>query len=157
MEVSPDDFRRLYDRLSDHGLRSIKRDDLTDIARQCYDQELASRGLTLDPTGANESELGDLEGCGCDEDEPKNRPEEMVELATFTSYEDSKLARAMLKSAEIPSYLEDLRSSLGATMRLFVPSGFLDQAREVLDSELSDEELARQAEAELPPDDAERY
>lgn len=144
MEVSPDDFRRLYDRLSDDGLRSIKRDDLTDIARQCYDQELTSRGLTLDTADEVESETDDATG----------GPEEMVELTTFTSYEEGKLARAMLSSAEIPSYLEDLRSSLGAAMRLFVPAGFLEQAREILDSELSDEELARQAEAELPPDDA---
>jgi Putative prokaryotic signal transducing protein len=142
MEVSPDDFRRLYSSLSDIGLRTIQRDDLTDIARQCYDQELASRGLSLTPAEVEP-----------DPDEPAGDAADMVELATFTSYEEGKLARAMLASAEIPSYLEDLRSSIGAAMRLFVPAEFLEQAQEILESELSDEELARQAEAEIPPEE----
>jgi hypothetical protein len=141
VEVSPDDFRRLYSSLSDDGLRTIQRDDLTDVARQCYDQELAGRGLSLTPAEDKP-----------DPDEPAGDAVNMVELATFTSFEEGKLARAMLSSAEIPSYLEDLRSSIGAAMRLFVASEFLEQAQEILESELSDEELARQAEAEPPPD-----
>src|SRR5580700_262922 len=48
MNVDESDFGRRYAHLSDEGLLSIDREDLIDTARQCYDQELARRGLQYD-------------------------------------------------------------------------------------------------------------
>ncbi len=45
MNVDESDFERRYADLSDEGLLSINREDLIDRARQCYDRELAIRGL----------------------------------------------------------------------------------------------------------------
>jgi hypothetical protein len=50
MNVDETDFGRHYASLSDEGLLSIHREDLIDTARQCYDQELARRGLQDDRT-----------------------------------------------------------------------------------------------------------
>ena len=38
-------FRRRYAELFDEGLLSSNREDLVDLARACFDQELAKRGL----------------------------------------------------------------------------------------------------------------
>ncbi len=60
MNVDESDFGRQYASLSDEGLLSIHREDLIDTARECYDQELASRGLHDDRTvvvGKPSSEL----------------------------------------------------------------------------------------------------
>ena len=51
MNVDVSDFRQRYAHLSDEGLLSINREDLIDTARQCYDHELATRGLRYDRTG----------------------------------------------------------------------------------------------------------
>jgi hypothetical protein len=131
MEVGAEDFRRLYASLSDAGLRALKRDELVDVARECYDAEVALRGL--------ESEAGDA----VEHDEEEG---ELIEAATFTSGEEANLARALLKSASIPCFLENERFATGG-LRLLVPAAFLEQAREVLQAEISDEELAAQAEA----------
>jgi hypothetical protein len=40
MKVDEDDFRLRYAELSDEGLLSINREELVDLARQCYDEEL---------------------------------------------------------------------------------------------------------------------
>jgi hypothetical protein len=45
MNVDADDFRKRYGELSDEGLLSINRGELVELARLCYDQELARRGL----------------------------------------------------------------------------------------------------------------
>jgi hypothetical protein len=50
MNVDESDFGRRYAHLSEEGLLSIDREDLIDTARQCYDQELARRGLQNDRT-----------------------------------------------------------------------------------------------------------
>ena len=141
MQVDLDDFRRRYTELSDEALLELDRDELVDLARDCYDAELAHRGLrrTSSPPPATE-----VQDHG-----------ELVEAAIFSSSSEADLARALLESAAIPCYLENefagktLRVSDG--FRLFVPATLLDNAREVLNSPVSDEELIAQAEAEPAP------
>ena len=142
MQVDLDDFRRRYAELSDDALLDLDRDDLVDLARDCYDAELSRRGLRRTSSSPPAMEAQDHG--------------ELVEAAIFSSSSEADLARALLESAAIPCYLENefagktLRASDG--FRLFVPAALLDNAREILNSPVSDEELIAQAEAEPEPE-----
>ena len=58
------------------------------------------------------------------------------------------LARGLLQSAEIPSRVENPLAVMGGMeLRLIVPAAFEEHALEVLGAEISDEDLAAQAEA----------
>jgi hypothetical protein len=146
LQVDLDDFRRRYAELSDEALLELDRDELVDLARDCYDAELARRGLRRSSSSPPATEVQDHG--------------ELVEAAIFSSSSEADLARALLESAAIPCYLENefagktLRVSDG--FRLFVPATLLDNAREILYSPVSDEELIAQAEAEpAPPSEGE--
>ena len=150
MKVDADDFRRVYDSLNDEALLAVKRDELVEVAQQCYDVEVARRGLAARAPTAAAPAPGSAEAAGASE--------ELVEVATFTDVDDARLARDLLQSAEIPSYLATdakLPGNMSAPggFRLSVSPSLLEQAREVLDTRISDEELAAQAEAavELEP------
>ena len=120
--------------MSDEGLLSIDRDDLIEAAQQYYDAEVARRGLNPDP--ATQA--------------PADPEQELVHVATFVSFEEANLAKALLRSADIPAYLENELSStwtgLGG-LQILVPAAFLEQAKEILDAPVSDEDLIAQAEA----------
>jgi hypothetical protein len=140
VKVDADDFRRVYDSLNDEALLAVKRDELVEVAQQCYDVEVAKRGLAAHNAAAPAQ--GGAESAR----------EELVEVATFTDLDDARLARDLLQSAEIPSYLAaDAKlpgnMSVPGGFRLSVSPSLLEQAREVLESQVSDEELAAQAEA----------
>jgi hypothetical protein len=141
LQVDLDDFRRRYAELSDEALLELDRDDLVDLARDCYDAELARRGLHRSSSSPPATEVQDHG--------------ELVEAAIFSSSSEADLARALLESAAIPCYLENefagktLRVSDG--FRLFVPATLLENAREILNSPVSDEELIALAEAEPEP------
>ena len=49
MKVSVEDFRRQYAGLSDEALLDVDRRELVDLARTCYDEELARRQLKATP------------------------------------------------------------------------------------------------------------
>jgi hypothetical protein len=128
--------------LNDEALLAVKRDELVAVAQQCYDVEVAKRGLAARDAHAAVAAPGSAEPA----------VEELVEVATFTDADDARLARDLLASAEIPSYLATdakLPGNMSAPsgFRLSVSPSLLEQAREVLDSQVSDEELAAQAEA----------
>ena len=142
MKVDADDFRRVYESLNDEALLAVKRDELVEVAQQCYDVEVANRGLAASADAAAAPAPGSAEAAG----------EELVEVAIFTDADDARLARDLLQSAEIPAYLAadaKLPGNMSAPsgFRLSVAPSLLEQAREVLDSRISDEELAAQAEA----------
>ncbi len=145
MQIDPDEFRRHYDSLSDEALLEVNRDELVEVAQQCYDVELANRGIKREsPTPPA----------------PENPVEsqEWVQAATFPSAEEANLAYAMLESAAIPARLESKNTSswtgFGA-LRLLVPSAFLEEAEVIIASPISEEELIAQAEAERAPDSEE--
>ena len=146
MKVDAEDLRRVYDSMNDEALLEVKRDELVEVAQQCYDAELAKRGLlTTEPETAE----------GSAAPAPAVKQEGMVELATFTDVDDARFALALLKGAEIPAWLENVMSPAMASIgnpgfgefRLSVPPEELEQAREILEAEISEEELAAQAEA----------
>jgi hypothetical protein len=145
MKVDAEDFRRVYESMNDDALLAVKREELVPVAQQCYDIEVARRGLAGEEV--EEAEAVAPEAAG--------ESEEMVELATFTDVDDARMARELLKSAEIPCYLQNDDPLAGnwiggagqGAFRLSVPPEWLEQAREILETEISDEELAAQAEA----------
>lgn len=134
MIVDPEGLRRQFEELSDDGLLSIDRKDLIELAQQYYDAEIASRGLQVADSPAEETPQG----------------EELVPVATFLSLEEANLGRALLRSADIPAELENELSSTWTGfggLRLMVPASFLESAQEILEARISDEELLAQAEA----------
>jgi hypothetical protein len=146
MNVSADDFRRHFELLSDAALLGTNRDDLTEGARTCYDEEVTRRGLD-EPSEAIEEEVMQAE----------SEEEQMVEIATFAVAEEASLARGLLDSAGIPLRIATNYVAMGpAEFHLLVPKEFEEHAIEILEHEISDEELAAQAEAagELELEDA---
>ena len=136
MRVNPDEIRQQFEQRSDEGLLSIDRNDLTELAQQYYDAEVARRGLHLPPP----ENPADGEPTG----------EELVAVATFLSLEEANLSLALLRSADIPATLENENSSQWAGLgglRLLVPEGLVGDAEEILDAQISDEDLEAQAEA----------
>jgi hypothetical protein len=138
VKVDAEDFRRVYESMNDDALLAVNRDELVEVAQQCYDAEVARRNLlTVDEAEAAGEAAADEET-----DIRKN----MVELAVFTNVDDARMALGLLRAAEIPCYLENI-GVMVPEFRLSVPPMFLEQAREILDAEISEEELAAQAEA----------
>jgi len=148
MQINPDDFRRLYASLSDEALLEIQPADLTDVARQCYDSELAQRRLK------NEASSDVAEGSG-------SSSEDLVEVGFFESTEELGFARGLLRAAEIPAFSQNEAKMAGKLfgisggLNLLVPREYEDRAREILDAPFSDEELAAQAEAAAMEEDSE--
>jgi Putative prokaryotic signal transducing protein len=143
MKVDAEDFRRVYESMNDTALLAVNREDLVAVAQQCYDAEVARRGLAA----AGESVEAEAEAA-----EAAGESAAMVELATFTDVDDARMARALLEAAEIPCYLANDDPMAGSWtgiggFRLSVPTEWLEQAQEVLETQISDEELAAQAEA----------
>ena len=135
MEINSEEIRRGYAELSDEGLLSINPDDLTELARQYYAAEVAGRGLH--PESEQEERVS----------EPN---EDLVVVNTFVSSEEAAMARALLRSVDIPAYFDNELTStwtgIGG-LRLMVPRSLLEQSKEILETSISDEELARQADA----------
>lgn len=154
MEISADDFRRRYAELSDEGLLAIDRNELTQIARDCYDHEVAGRHLQEEsapvgeaaPPGAVEPEADPQEG--------------MAELAKCTSMEEAAFYRDLLRQAGIGASIPGRNAfsvnwggvSSAMEVPLMVPESQLAEATEILEASISDEDLAAQAEAAAPKD-----
>jgi hypothetical protein len=136
--VSADELRRYYAGLSDAALLELNPDELTPVARACYDDEFSKRGLT-DEAGDDDSS----DAVGPVSDETPHGAEEMVCVAEYDYVDEADLAKGMLEGAEIPAVL-DRDATL---VRLMVPPDLAEQALSLLTTPLSDEELAAQAEA----------
>jgi PhnB protein len=129
MKVSVEDFRRQYAGMSDEALLDVDRRELVDLARTCYDEELARRQLKLPPPPP------------ADPPEPHEETEEFAVAETYESEEEAKLARELLRSAGI-------RAQLGAGgLALLVPVSTREDAREILDGQISEEALEEAATA----------
>jgi hypothetical protein len=142
MRIDAEDFRRQYANLNDDALLAIDRDELTPVAQQVYDAELASRGIEV----IVEEEVL-VEG------EPDDPLANMVEIAAFDNPSEASMARSMLEHTEIPCMLSTDLPLVGSMLnvaseiKLFVPAELADEALDVLEAEFSEEELAAQAEA----------
>jgi PhnB protein len=126
MKVSAEDFRRQYAGLSDEALLDIDRRELVDLARQCYDQELARRNLkgTAPAPAAVHAPQAHEE------------PGDLAVVRTYQNAEEAKLAREMLRGAGIRAHLAT------GGLALLVPASTLEEAHELLDAQISEEALA---------------
>jgi hypothetical protein len=143
MQVDPEEFRRRFDGLSDDALLEVNPDELVEVAQDLYYAELERRGLLEEEEEIEASQ---------EEPTPDTPPEgELVLAAEFGSAQEAAFGRSLLKSADIPVYSHsDFSGILGATeeeAKIYVPSSYLEQAKEILATPLSDEDLAAQAEA----------
>ena len=145
MQIDLEDFKRHYAMLSDDALLEINRSELVDAARVCYDAELAERTLARPNAEENASALDHPS-----EDVPGT--EGGLELvATFLTVEEANFARGLLQSADIPCSFENDEAAAWTGMgelRLMVPASAYDRACEILETEISEEDLIAQAEAE---------
>jgi PhnB protein len=131
MKVSVEDFRRQYAGLSDEALLDVDRQDLVQMARACYDEELARRKLKAAPPAPAVAQAP----------EPHGEIEEFVVAESYASQEEARQARELLRAAGIRS-----REGLGAGgLTVLVPVSTREDAREVLNAQLSDEALAQAA------------
>jgi hypothetical protein len=136
--ATPEDFRRHFEILSDDALLDTNREELVEMARDVYDEEIARRELNAGEAEAVEEEAA----------QPGGDVDEMVLIATFGYPEEANMARGLLESASIPSQIKNELAGVGGfEASLMVPASFEEQALEVLGSEISEEELAAQAEA----------
>jgi hypothetical protein len=137
VDVTPEDFRRHYESLSDEALLEIDPTELVDLARNCHAVEVARRGLAEDSSGAADATpLPDSQAA-------EKEKEELVCIVEYDTLDEADLARGLLEAAEIPATTE----SEPGVVRLMVPAALANQALGMLASPLSDEELAAQAEA----------
>jgi Putative prokaryotic signal transducing protein len=140
LEVTAADFRQHFELLSDEALLDTNRDELVEVAQQCFDEEVARRGLN--ETGEIAETAGEAAGL------PVSSEDALVLLATFVSGDEVNLARGLLEGAGIPSRVVNPLAALGGVeLRLLVPAEFEEHALEILAMQISDEDLAAQAEA----------
>jgi len=123
MASSQQDLQEHFSSLSDKALMEIHEADLTPAAQAAYHHEMNHRGLV--PEEADEPETPEL-----------SSGEKLVTVVEFESAEDAANAQAQLKKAGIPAYIA-----------VTVPAAFERQAVSLLDPGVSDDELARLAEA----------
>jgi PhnB protein len=126
MKVTAEDFRHQYADLSDEALLDVDRQELVELARECYDEELARRKLKAAAPAPAATHAPEAHA----------EPEEFVVAETYESHEPAKLARELLRTAGIPAHLD------AGGLTLLVPGSTREDARAVLDSQLSDETLA---------------
>ena len=117
MKVTTEDLRRHYASMPDAELFAVNRDDLTDLARPCYDAEVERRGLTgISPQSGHEGEA--------------------VPVAIFANANSAALARSVLQSAGIECYLENEHATQWTAgpegVPLMVAAEDLKQARALL-------------------------
>jgi len=145
LEPNLEGVRRHAEMLPDDALLEVKREDLTEAAQAIYEAELERRGLawpeeTIVDEDAEAAEAAEHGGG-------------LVSLGKYDSIEEGRFARDLLRNEQIPCWFAgELQVRKGdtdplAALELLTPAAFLEQAQLLLNSEISDEELARQAEA----------
>jgi hypothetical protein len=140
VKLTLEDIRRHFGQLSDDALLATNREDLVDPAKQCLDDEIARRGL-VSANAPNPHELRD--------------GEKMVPIAKFHFRSEFEAARALLRSAMIPSKQGNrIGRRAELELPLMVPAAFAEQALELLKSRVSDDELAALAEAAIAETDS---
>jgi len=126
VKVTAEDFRHQYADLSDEALLDVDRQELVELARKCYDEELARRKLKAAAPAPVATHAP----------EPHAEPEEFVVAETYASHEEARMGRELLRTARITAHLD------ASGLVLLVPESTREDARAVLDSQLSDETLA---------------
>lgn len=150
--VDLESLRRHVADLSDEGLLEVNPADLTDAAREVYESEMAARGIAWPEAEESAAEAGEAAAS------------ELVSVAKYETSEEARFARALLENEGIPVWFlgeltpEKFRGNPLAGLEIVTKPEFLESAQILLNSEITDEELARQAEEAEPeavPDESE--
>lgn len=147
-------LREEYSRMMDGELEGLAVDavDLTDQARQALREEMALRGLSANTSSqmSRNNSLISTETVAASNTpaEPwEPRSDELYVVRTFAIVSDALIAKGMLESAGIDSFMADetvlggnpfLSAALGG-VRLFVNGDDLKQAAKLLDEPILDE------------------
>ena len=123
LQVNPDDLQHYYDSLSDETLLEVDRSTLTEVARQCYDDELAQRKLnsrdTESPVGSQAAVTPPESGVEIDDEyhyDAQPKPDWLDDAACACSFayvpgdvsaDDARKARAVLLAAGIPCHVAE--------------------------------------------------
>ena len=121
------DYQHHFEELSDEELLALNTEGLGAAARRMLDEELAQRGLEASPAESHGQTDGDLQVVGA-----------------FASLEEANLAQSFLQSAGIPCSLENQLSetwSGAGGIRLMVPASDYDRACEILEAQLTEDNL----------------
>ena len=147
MQFDPEDLRRHYASLSDGALRDLDRSELTDVARKCFDEEVARRDLAPRQAETEPFENGEepewLEDASC--------------ACSYTSFPgssaaaDAANAREVLEEAGIPCHISthelepepppDDSPVLRYEYQVMVPGALNLQATSVLDRDIFNPDL----------------
>jgi hypothetical protein len=117
MQVTNEDLRRHFASLSDEALLEVDESDLSDIARKCYDAELARRNLqSVGPSDAAAPAGGDAGDTDAAVEIEPDWMENATCPASFTAHPgtarapEAEHARDVLLAAGIPCELSVLES-----------------------------------------------
>ncbi len=155
MQINLDDLRDHYRSLTDDELLEIRRDELTEAAQQCYDEELEDRGLAEAETPAGDAESEYVEhpsgefteeeadwladaACACS----------FVTQPGGTAAEDAGNAREALEDAGIPCQVSVVEIAAATSdqppqheYRVMVPGALNLKATSILDKEIFNPQL----------------
>jgi hypothetical protein len=123
MGAPQNDYHEHFASLSDKALMEIHSADLVPAAQAAYEHEMTHRGLV--PEDAEEPKDPEL-----------SEGQKLVNVVEFETAADAAQAQALLKKNGIPAFIA-----------IAVPAAFERQAVSLLDPGVSEEELARLAEA----------
>lgn len=139
LQPDPKELRRHYASLSDEALLDINRDDLTDVAQRCYDEEVASRNMLARVDKAMAVDAADAEveadwlesaACAC-----SFGPQDTADLDQACQI----LGQADVPYQINPRALEDSQGQAYQIQDVMVPSPWLLLALSVLDKEMFNE------------------
>jgi hypothetical protein len=141
MKITADDLRRSYQAMSDEELLSMDQEHLTDIARQCLEEEMERRGLTHRDPNAPPAPLDDDGNA-------------WVSAGIFQYVEQARVFLPALEEAGIPFVLDEnadviwVGSTALPAVRLLVPEDMLDDAQGVIEAHASREEILAREQAD---------
>jgi hypothetical protein len=143
MNVTAEELRKYYDSLSDAALLSIDKSELTELGLACYEEECERRSLHRPVPGSTESPSSPESAAPA--------AARLITIAEGLSGEEFRYARELLASSGIPSEAGNANpgsafSNAVGDFYLLVPEELAEQARQILEVPLTDEELAAQAE-----------
>lgn len=141
--------------LNDEALLEVDPEELTEEAKAVYEEELASRGLAWpsDEEAAEEGEeKGEVAGTVTASSIPDIAPDDIVSICRFESVADASFAISLLRHEKIPVWVGGSKSRSrvqldpNAPLDLHTMPEYLEAAQLLLNTEISEEELARLAE-----------
>jgi len=132
--------------MADEELLGMDREELTDVARKCLNEELERRRIAPQTDGTALSTAVDDSGA------------RWASAGMFHTADEAQVVLRLLESNGIPARLEKDFGGLlwrGSnpipTSSVLVPEAMLDEAHGLIESHLTEQELAAQAEADPLP------